>query len=111
MFSAGEIFLIYGLESAGTCHDRRKQCHALGRHIFDIETRGRNFRRIKQCIPAPCIDTLGGQLHTHLVAFMAAYKLKTLSGLISYEYIAKTWTPEPERFIVNPIHQMPGLNT
>jgi len=29
----------------------------------------------------------------------------------TYEDIAKIWTSEPERFIVNPIHQMPGLNT
>lgn len=36
---------------------------------------------------------------------------KTLNGLTPYEYIAKIWTSEPERFIVNPIHQMPGLNT
>ena len=36
---------------------------------------------------------------------------QTLSGLTPYEYIAKTWTSEPDRFIVNPIHQMPGLNT
>ena len=27
------------------------------------------------------------------------------------EYICKIWTSEPERFILNPIHQMPGLNT
>jgi hypothetical protein len=27
-----------------------------------------------------------------------------------YEYIAKIWTSEPDRFILNPIHQMPGLN-
>ena len=55
------------------------------------------------------------QLRTHLHDFIAAYdfarRLKTLSGLTPYEYIAKIWTSEPERFIVNPIHQMPGLNT
>ena len=55
------------------------------------------------------------QLRTHLADFMAAYnfarRLKTLSGLTPYEYIAKIWTSEPDRFIVNPIHQMPGLNT
>ena len=55
------------------------------------------------------------QLRTHLVDFMAAYnfarRLKTLSGLSPYEYICKVWTSEPDRFIVNPIHQMPGLNT
>ncbi|MEG3092180.1 integrase core domain-containing protein [Sphingomonas sp. PB1R3] len=55
------------------------------------------------------------QLRMHLADFMAAYnfarRLKTLSGLTPYEYIAKIWTSEPDRFIVNPIHQMPGLNT
>ena len=55
------------------------------------------------------------QLRTHLADFMAAYnfarRLKTLSGLTPYEYIAKIWTSEPDRFIVDPIHQMPGLNS
>ena len=27
-----------------------------------------------------------------------------------YEFICKQWTSEPDRFIINPIHQMPGLN-
>ena len=40
-----------------------------------------------------------------------ARRLKTLNGLTPYEYIARIWTSEPDRFIVNPIHQMPGLNT
>ena len=55
------------------------------------------------------------QLQTHLTDFMAAYnfarRLKTLNGLTPYEYICKIWTSEPDRFILNPIHQMPGLNT
>lgn len=55
------------------------------------------------------------ELRTHLGDFMAAYNfarmLKTLNGLTPYEYIAKIWTSEPERFILNPIHQMPRLNT
>ena len=54
------------------------------------------------------------QLRTHLADVMTAYsfacRLKTLSGLTPYEYITKIWTSEPDRFIVNPIHQMPGLN-
>ncbi|TCW20503.1 hypothetical protein EDC20_1556, partial [Gluconobacter oxydans] len=37
--------------------------------------------------------------------------LKTLSGLTPYEYVCKIWTSEPERFIINPTHQIPGLNT
>ncbi|MFT8379356.1 MAG: IS481 family transposase [Gluconobacter japonicus] len=55
------------------------------------------------------------QLRTHLNDFMAAYnfgrRLKTLSGLTPYEYVCKIWTAEPERFIINPTHQTPGLNT
>ncbi|MFN8874268.1 MAG: IS481 family transposase [Brevundimonas sp.] len=55
------------------------------------------------------------ELRQHLADFIDAYnfarRLKTLNGLTPYEYIAKIWTSEPERFIVNPIHQMPGLNT
>lgn len=55
------------------------------------------------------------QLRTHLADFMAAYnfarRLKTLGGLTPYEYICKIWTSEPDRFILNPIHRMPGLNT
>ncbi|MGE3711984.1 MAG: hypothetical protein AB7G35_20245, partial [Hyphomicrobiaceae bacterium] len=38
-------------------------------------------------------------------------RLKTLKGLTPYEAICKQWTSEPERFRLNPIHQMPGLNT
>jgi len=34
-----------------------------------------------------------------------------LRGLTPYEYICKTWTTEPKRFKINPIHQFPGLNT
>ncbi len=41
------------------------------------------------------------QLRAHLADFMAAYnfarRLKTLSGLTPYEYIAKIWTSEPDR--------------
>ena len=55
------------------------------------------------------------QLHCHLADFLDAYndagRLKTLNGLTPYEYICKIWTSEPDRFIVDPIHQMPGLNT
>lgn len=39
-----------------------------------------------------------------------AHWLKTLGGLTSYEYIGKIRTSEPERFIIDPIRQMPGLN-
>ena len=55
------------------------------------------------------------QLRTHLTDFRAAYifarRLKTLNRLTPYEYICKIWTSEPDRFILNPIRQMPRLNT
>lgn len=55
------------------------------------------------------------QLHSHLTDFLDAYnfarRLKTLSGLTPYEYICKIWNLEPDRIILNPVHQMAGLNT
>ena len=55
------------------------------------------------------------QLRTQLVDFLAAYNFarrpKTLGGLTPYEYIRKICTSEPNRFLLDPIHQMPGLNT
>jgi len=55
------------------------------------------------------------QLRTHLVDFLAAYnfakRLKTLGGLTIYEFICKSWQNEPDRFILDPTHQIPGLNT
>jgi transposase InsO family protein len=54
------------------------------------------------------------QLRRHLQDFIEAYnfgrRLKTLKGLTPYEFICKRWTSEPDRFIFDPIHQMPGLN-
>jgi len=54
------------------------------------------------------------QLETHLSDFINAYnfgrRLKTLKGLTPYEYICKCWTNEPNRFKLNPLHKMPGLN-
>ena len=54
------------------------------------------------------------ELRSHLADFVSAYnfakRLKTLRGLTPYEYICKIWTKEPERFTLNPLQQMPGLN-
>lgn len=56
-----------------------------------------------------------GQLRADLADFMAAYnfvrRLETLSGMTPYHDIRKIRTSEPNRFIVDPIHQMPGLNS
>jgi hypothetical protein len=54
------------------------------------------------------------QLRRHLADFVVAYnygrRLKTLKGLTPFEYICKSWTSQPERYILNPLQQMPGLN-
>ena len=55
------------------------------------------------------------QLKAHLSDFIAAYnfarRLKTLRGVTPYEAICKLWIHDPDRFTLDPIHQMPGLNT
>lgn len=54
-------------------------------------------------------------LDRHLANFVSAHnygrRLNTLKGLTPYEFICKTWASEPERFTLNPHHQMPGLNS
>ncbi len=54
------------------------------------------------------------QLRCHLEQFVQAYnfgrRLKTLKGLTPYEAICRIRQNEPDRFITNPLHQMPGLN-
>jgi hypothetical protein len=55
------------------------------------------------------------QLRRHLADFITAYnfarRLKSLNGLTPYEYVCKAWAKEPNRFTLDPTHQMPGLNT
>lgn len=55
-------------------------------------------------------DQLKQHLHIFLMAYNFAKRLKTLKGLTPYEYICKTWTTEPDRFRVNPLHHTLGLN-
>src|SRR4029077_16784600 len=55
------------------------------------------------------------QLRAHLADLVTAYnfarRLKILKGLSPYEYICNPWKKEPKRFTLDPIQQMPGLNT
>ena len=37
-------------------------------------------------------------------------RLKTLKGLTPYEFVGKACASSPERFSINPLQQMPGLN-
>lgn len=56
-------------------------------------------------------DQLKAHLHSFLMAYNFARRLKTLKGLTPYEYIGTRWKIEPERFIVNPLQHTVGLNT
>ena len=72
-------------------------------------------RTIKEATVKRFHYTTHDQLRSHLADFVSAYnfakRLKTLKGLTPYEYICRAWTKEPERFTLNPLQQMPGLNT
>jgi len=54
----------------------------------------------------------GQSVEQYLNDFVTTYNfghpLKTLKGFSPYEFIYKCWTKEPERFRLNPIHQIPG---
>src|SRR5215210_6571525 len=71
-------------------------------------------RTIKDATVRRFYSATHDQLRTHLADCVAAYnfarRLKTLKGLTPYEFICKRWTREPERFRLDPLHQMPGLN-
>ena len=71
----------------------------------------RMIRTIKDATVKRFHNDSHDQLRTHLAAYNFARRLKTLNGLTPDEYICKIRTSEPDRFILNPIHQMPGLNT
>jgi len=55
------------------------------------------------------------QLREHLQIFVDAYnharRLKTLRGLTPAEFIHQTWTREPKRFRIDPLHLTPGPYT
>jgi hypothetical protein len=55
-------------------------------------------------------DSLRAHLATFLEAYNFAKRLKSLRGLTPFERICQLWTEQPERFRLNPIHHMPGLN-
>ena len=89
-------------------------------HASRLSHRGNNRpvamnRTIKEAMVKRFHYDRHNQLRAHLADFMAACnfarRLKTLSGLTPYEYICRIWTSEPDRFILNPIHRMPGLNS
>ncbi len=72
-------------------------------------------RTIKEATVRRYHDDSHDRLRAHLGDVVTAYnfakRLMTLKGLTPYEFICKTWTTEPQRFKLNPMHNTPGLNT
>ena len=50
-------------------------------------------------------------LHSFLMAYNLATRLKTLKGKSPYDFIKSIWQEKPESFTVNPHHFNVGLNT
>jgi transposase-like protein len=104
------------------CHSFEAACADLDiehrltkpRHPWTNGQVERMNRTIKEATVQRFYYATHDQLRTHLADFVAAYnfarRLKTLKGLTPYEFICKRWTIEPERFRLDPLHQMPGLN-
>src|SRR5215212_9315639 len=84
------------------------------RHPWTNDQVERMNRTLKDTTVWRYHDDSHDQLRAHLSDFVQAYnfarRLKTLKRLTPYEYICKAWTTEPQRFTLNPLHQMPGLN-
>ena len=56
-------------------------------------------------------EQLKQHLHTFLMAYNFAKRLKTLKGLTPYEFICATWQKEPHRFRLDPHQHTLGLNS
>jgi hypothetical protein len=54
---------------------------------------------------------LKAHIHSFLMAYNFAKRLKSLKGLTPYENICKIWTTQPNRFRLNPLHHTVGLNS
>jgi transposase InsO family protein len=110
----GELFRAHGFELACARADVEHRL-TKPRHPWTNGQVERMNRTIKDATVKRYHYESHDQLRRHLADFVAAYnfarRLKTLKGLTPYEFICKTWTTQPQRFTLNPLHQMPGSNT
>jgi hypothetical protein len=86
-------------ERAGRAHEPHRQ----GRNRQRTATVKRYFHDTHNPFKA--------HLNDFLRAHPFARRLKTLKGLTPYEYLCKLRTQTPDRFTLNPTHQMPGRNS
>ena len=55
-------------------------------------------------------DELKQHLHSYLMAYNFAKRLKAIKGNTPWQFILNQWTKNPEYFILNPNHFLVGLN-
>src|SRR5215218_8967795 len=114
MLARKQLFRAHAFELACAQNDVEHRL-TKPRHPWTNGQVERMNRTIKEATVQRFYYATHDQLRTHLADFVAAYnfarRLKTLKGLTPYEFICKQWTREPERFRLDPLHQMPGLNT
>ncbi|MFC5086391.1 IS481 family transposase [Microvirga arabica] len=110
----GELFRAHAFEYACAQNDVDHRL-TKPRHPWTNGQVERMNRTIKDATVKRYYYDSHDQLRQHLADFVSAYnfarRLKTLKGLTPYEFICKTWLKEPKRFKLDPVHQMPGLNT
>ena len=72
-------------------------------------------RTIKEATVRRFFYATHASLRAHVATFLDAYnfakRLKSLRGLTPFERICQLWTEQPQRFRLNPLHHMAGLNS
>lgn len=110
---AGETFRAHSFELACARNDV-EHSPTKPRHPWTNGQVERTNRTIKEAIVRRYHYDDHEQQGAHLADFIAAYnygrRLKALRGLTPFEAIRKVWTADPDRFRLNPLHQMPGPN-
>ena len=113
MLAQGRRFRAHALEFACARNDIDHRL-TKPKHPWTNGQVERMNRTIKDATVKRYFYEMHTELRRHLADFVAAYnfarRLKTLKGLTPYEFICKLWTKEPQRFTLDPLHQMPGLN-
>ena len=110
----GEIFRTHAFEA--TCA-RNAIDHRLTKpnHPWTNGQVERMNRTIKEATIRTYHYESHAQLREHLAAFLNAYnfakRLKTLSGLTSFQFICSCWQKDPERFMIAPHRLSLGLNS